>query len=89
MYLEEDIWPNTSTNIVLWNSMVNICPVGMVDDFPWCWVLNIVSNIIVHHDNDVVIRDTVGMNDLVGVADIGLVTIVIPSIATSNKENPQ
>ena len=87
--MEKDVRPDTSTNIVLWYSMVHISSIGMVDYFPWSGVLYVVGNIIVHHHNDMIIRNTMVMSYLVGMTNICLVTIVIPPIAASNKENPQ
>ena len=87
--MEEYVGSNTSTNIVLWYSMVDIGTIGMVDDFSWCWILNVVSNVVIHHDNDVIIWNTMGSNNLVGVTNICLMAVVEPSIAASHKEDPQ
>ena len=61
----------------------------MIDDHSGSRILLGVGDVVIHHDDDVVIRDTVGMDNLVGVAYVGLVPVVEPAITTSHKKNPQ
>ena len=89
LHLKEDIRPDTAADIVLGDTVVHIGAVGMVDDLPRGGVLLGKGDVIVHHHNDVVIRHTVGVHDLVGVTHIRLVAVVEPSIAASNQHHPQ
>lgn len=41
--------------------------IGLLEDS-----LFIVGNVVVHHDHNVVVRDTMFVQDLVGMADVGL-----------------
>ena len=87
--------------------MVDISTIRVVDDLTRSWVLFIVGNIIIHHNNDLVIRYSMGMNNLtfksyvdrqlgkfvdyylVSMADISLVTVVEPSIASCHQNHPE
>lgn len=55
----------------------------MIDYLLW-----IVCNIIIHHHDDVGIRNTILMQDLIGMANIWLMSIVIIAIGTSNEYCP-
>lgn len=63
-HLQEDIRSDAAANVILRHAVIDVRPVGVVDDLAGCGVLNVVGNVIVHHNNDVVIRHTVGMNNL-------------------------
>ena len=89
LHLKEDIRPDTAADIVLGDTVVHIGAVGMVDDLPRGGVLLGEGDIIVHHHDDVVIRHTVGVHDLVGVTHIRLVAVVEPAIAASHQHHPQ
>ena len=89
VYLEEHIRPHGAAHVVLRNPLVHIGPVGMVDDHSGSRVLLGIGDVIIHHDDDVVIRYTVGMDDLIGVTYVCLVPIIEPAITTSHKKNPQ
>ena len=89
VYLEEHIRPHCAARVVLGNTLVHIRPVGMIDDHSRSRILLGVGDVVIHHDYDVVIRDAVGMDNLVSVAYVGLVPVVEPAITTSHKENPQ
>ena len=82
--LEEDVWPDAATDIVLGHAVVDIGAVGVVDDLAGGGVLLVVGDVIVHHDNDVVIRHPVTTDDLVGVTHVSLVTIVEPSVTAGH-----
>ena len=69
--------------------MVHVSPVRLVDDLARGGVLLVVGDIVVHHDDDVVVRDSVGVYDLVGMTDVCLVTIVEPSVTAGNQKHPQ
>ena len=60
----------------------------MVDDHSGSRVLLGEGDVVIHHDYDVVIRDAVGMDDLVSVTYVGLVPVVEPAITTRYKKNP-
>ena len=61
----------------------------MVDNHARGGVLLVESNVVVHHHDDPIIRDPVSVDDLVGVADVGLVTIVEPPVTPGHQEHPQ
>ena len=52
-------------------------------------VLLVVSNVVVHHHDDMIIRDPVSVDYLVGVADVGLVAVVEPPVAPGHQQHPQ
>jgi len=79
---------NIWSSIILRNSGIHIRAVGLVDDLSGLGVTRVTSNIILHHNNDTFIRDTHVVDDLIGVANISLVTIVVVTITTSSEENP-
>ena len=87
-YLEEHIRPHGAAHVVLGNPLVHIGPVGVVDDHSGSRVLLGVGDVVVHHDDDVVIRDAVGVDNLVSVTHVSLVTVVEPAIAASYKKDP-
>ena len=89
VYLEEYIRPDCAAHVVLGHPLVHIGPVWMIDDHSWGGVLLGVGDVVVHHDYDVVIRDAVGVDNLVGVTHVSLVPVVEPAIAASYKENPE
>jgi len=86
--LDEVLAVDKSASEILRNSGIHIRAVGLVDDLTGLGVLRVTSNIILHHNDDVLIRDTHLVDDLIGVADISLVTIVVITIGTSSKNNP-
>ena len=61
----------------------------MVYNLPRCGVLLVVSNVVVHHHDDPIIRDPVSVDDLVSVADVGLVAVVEPPVTPGHQEDPQ
>ena len=38
----------------------------------WGWILRVVGNVVVHHDDDMVVGHAVGTHNLVGVAHVRL-----------------
>ena len=89
VYLEEYIRPDCAAHVVLGHPLVHIRPVRMIDDLAWGGVFFGIGDIVVHHDYDVVIRNAVGVDNLVSVTHISLVPVVEPAIAASYKENPE
>ena len=89
VYLEEYIGPHGAAHIILGHSLVHISSVRMVDDLSGGGVLLGVGDVVVHHDDDVVIRDAVGVDNLVSVTHVSLVTVVEPAIAASYKKDPK
>merc|ERR550534_1457258 len=87
--LEEYVGSHAATDVVLGDSVVDVRPVRVVDDLAWSWVFLVVGNVIVHHDNDVVVRNSMCVHDLVGVAHVGLVSVVEPTVAAGDQEDPQ
>jgi len=75
-------------SVILRDAGIHIRAVRLVDDLTLLGVLSIVSDIILHHDNDVVVRDAHLVDDLISVANISLVTVVIVTVRTGSKHNP-
>ena len=69
------------------SSLSTLCG-WLVEQLTWEWVLFAVGNIIVREHDDLVLWDTVLLQDLVGVASVGLMSVVIESIGTSNDDSP-
>ena len=69
--------------------MVDISAIGMVDNLARSGVLLVVGNIIVHHDNDMIIWNTMATDNLVGMTNISLVTVVEPTITACHQDYPQ
>jgi len=86
--LDEVLTVDKIASIILRNTVIHIRASGLIDDLTTLGVLSIVSNIILHHDNDTFIRNAHAMDNLVGVTNISLVTIVVITIRTSSKNNP-
>ena len=51
-------------------------------------VLLILGQIVVHHHDDVRIRNAVLVHDLVGVTNIGLMPVVVPAVGASDEHGP-
>jgi len=86
--LEESLTVDIAASVILRNTVVHIRTVRLVDDSTLLGVLSIVGDIILHHNNDTLIRDTHLVDNLIGMADISLMTIVVITIRTSSKNNP-
>ena len=54
----------------LWHSMIDVSSIGMIDDLAWSWILFVESNVVIHHHNDLVVRNTMSMNNLIRVTNI-------------------
>ena len=61
----------------------------LVDNLARGRVLLVVSNVVVHHHDDSIIRDPVSVDDLVSVTDVGLVAVVEPPVTPGYQEDPQ
>ena len=44
----------------------------LINDFSRCWIVVIVGNIIVHHHNNIFIRNAISVQDLVRMTDVRL-----------------
>lgn len=55
-----------------------------IEELSWEWVLAVTSNIIISHGNNILWFHAFGDENLVGVADVGLVTVVPESVGTRN-----
>jgi len=86
--LDEVLAGNKVASVILGNTLVHIRAVGLVDDLTGLGILIVVSNIILHHNNDALIRNTHLVDNLIGVANISLVTIVVVTVTASSKNNP-
>ena len=52
------------------------------------WIFSIVCNVIVHHNNYILIGYSVFVNNLVGMAYVSLMPIIPITIATSDQDDP-
>jgi len=86
--LHEVLAVDKSASEILGNTVVHIRAVGLVDDLSGLGVLNVVSDIILHHNDDVLVRDAHLVDNLISMAHISLVTIVHVGVRTSGKNNP-
>jgi len=85
---DESLAVNKVTSIILRNSGIHIRASGLVDDLTGLGVRGVVGDIILHHNDDVFIRNTHLVDNLISMANISLVTIVVVTIRTSSKNNP-
>lgn len=51
-------------------------------------LLFILGQIVVHHDDDVRVWDAILVQDLVGVADVRLMSVVVPAVGARNEHSP-
>jgi len=86
--LDEVLAGDKAASVILRNSGVHIRAVGLVDDLTRFGVLRVAGDIILHHDDDVIVRDTHLVDGLIGVAQVGLVTVVVVTVRTGGKNNP-
>jgi len=82
-----------TSDIILDNTFINIdvgttLNVQFVEDLTRERILTVVGNIILEESDDTLIRNTSLVSKLVCLVDRGLVTIVTPASATSNKNDP-
>jgi hypothetical protein len=63
---------------------VDVISVGSVEDLSREGVLGAICKIVVSHDNDMILRDSVLLHDLVGVTDVYLVAVVAVGVWTVN-----
>ena len=52
------------------------------------WIFSIVCNVIVHHNNYILIGYSMFVNNLVGMANVSLMPIIPVTIATSDQDDP-
>jgi len=55
---------------------------------PLEWILSAIGNIVISEDDDLVFWDLVVYQDLVGMADISLMSVVPESIGSCNEDSP-
>lgn len=77
---KEILWGNILSGVVLRDSLIDIRAIGPVDHNSWSGIIFRVSNVVVHHHNDLLVGNPIPVNDLVGMARICLVPIIIPAI---------
>jgi len=81
-------------SVVLGNTLIDI-PVlalriiDLVVDLAREGIGRRVSKVIIVHNNDVLVGNASLVSKLVGMVDTGLVTVVAPAVAASNKDNPR
>ena len=71
-------------DIGAWSSLLG----WLVEDLALEWVSGVVGNIIVSEVDDLVLRDTVGLKDLVSMAGISLVSVVAVGVGAGNENSP-
>ena len=55
---------------------IDILSVWLVEDLSWEWVASVLGNIVIGHEDDVGLWDSVFLHDLVGMMDIRLMSVV-------------
>lgn len=70
------------------NPLVHVRTIWAVEYFSPERILVIVCNVIIHHDDDVVLRDAVSMEHLIGVTEVGLVPVVLPAARARRQHRP-
>ncbi|KAF7843112.1 hypothetical protein G2W53_000017 [Senna tora] len=86
--IEEVVFVDMSSSIVLGNSLVDIRTVRIVDDNTRSWIFGIKCNIVIHEDDDVFICNPSFLKYLISMANVSLVPIIIPTTRTSHKHRP-
>merc|ERR1712013_470173 len=87
-YCKKVLWINVNPCIVFGNIFVHIWTSGIVFDDSFCWILSIVSNIIIHHHYDMIIINTMFMEYLICMAHISLMPVVVPPLGSCNQHCP-
>lgn len=75
-------------SVVLGHASVHIRAVRLVDDVALVGVLAAVGDVVVHHHNNVRVRNTMCMQHLICVAHISLMAVVEVAVGTSNHHGP-
>jgi hypothetical protein len=70
----------TSVNIETW---VNTC--WLVINCAWDWIVWAVGNVVIRKDYDVLGWDAVVYQDVVGMANVRLMTVIVEAVGTGNK----
>jgi len=86
--LDKVVAGHIAASVIVGDARVHIRTVRLVDDLTLLGILVVVSDIILHHDDDVLIGNTHLVDNLISMADISLVTIVVVTIRTSGENNP-
>ena len=60
----------------------------LVEDLSWEWVGSAVGNIVVGEVDDLVLWDTLGLQDLVSVASVSLMSVVGVGVGSGNDDGP-
>ena len=60
----------------------------LIEKLAWEWVLGMVGDIIVCHHDDLVLWDTVLLNQLVCMAGVSLMSVVLIAIRSGNDHSP-
>jgi hypothetical protein len=89
--VQEVLGSDISTRVVDLDSGINISSgsswvSGLVEDLTREWVGLGVSNIVISESDDVVSFETVFNQTLISVEDIGLMSVVVVSVGTSNED---
>jgi len=86
--LKEVLASHEIAGVILGDPSVHIRTVRLVDDLTLLRIRVRVSDIILHHNNDALVRDAQLVDNLISVADISLMTVVIITVAASDKNDP-
>ena len=73
---QEILWSDISSSIVNLAASVDILSIGFIEDLSWEWVLRIVSNVIIGKSYDVLWVKSMLDKDLIGMANVSLMSIV-------------
>jgi len=86
---DEVVSSHRFTSEIMRNASVHILAVDVIDDLARIRILGAVCDIVIHHNNDTLIRNAQTlMENVVGMANISLHTIVVPASCSSSKQNP-
>jgi len=85
---EEVFWGDILTSVIDVAASIHILSVWLVEDFAWEWVLGVVCDIIIGEGDDLIFGDSVFLHNLIGVADIGLMSVVAVGVGTSYEDGP-
>jgi len=77
---QEVLWGNIFTSVVDVAAGVDVLSVGLVEDLAWEGILGVVCNVIISQGDYLIFRDSILLHNLIGVADIGLMSVVAVSV---------
>ncbi|RUS88833.1 hypothetical protein EGW08_003378, partial [Elysia chlorotica] len=85
---QERLGVHVVSSVVFGYAWVDVGSPGPVDDVALDRVIFVVGDVVVHHDHDLLVRDAVGVGDLVGVAHVRLVPVVPVPVRAGDEQDP-